>query len=138
MHFIVTLSMIIRIPLRFEGSKGEKTLYSLFDSGATYSCISEESVEDLEDIIKLHTPLRLATASDATYMEIKYTTRLDFYHEDVRLSDEFLVVPALSEEVIIGAATMQKWRLKLDFENDRVIVDPRVAKLILIKLIKID
>ncbi len=135
---IVTLSMIIRIPLRFEGSKGDKTLYALFDSGATYSCISEESVEDLEDIIKLHTPLRLATASDATYMEIKYTTRLDFYHEDVRLSDEFLVVPALSEEVIIGAATMQKWRLKLDFENDRVIVDPRVAKLILINLIKRD
>ncbi len=130
--------MIIRVPLRFEGSKGEKTLYALFDSGATYSCISEESVENLEEIIKLHTPLRLATASNATYMEIKYTTRLDFYHEDVRLSDEFLVVPGLSEEVIIGAATMQKWRLKLDFENDRVIVDPRVAKLILINLIKKD
>ena len=130
--------MIIRIPLRFEGSKGEKTLYSLFDSGATYSCISEESVENSEDLIKLHTPLRLATASDATFMEITYTTRLDFYHEDVRLSDEFLVVPGLSEEAIIGAATMQKWRLKLDFENDRVIVDPRVAKLILINLIKRD
>lgn len=130
--------MIIRIPLRFEGSKGEKNLYSLFDSGATYSCISEESVEDLEELIKLHTPMRLATASDATFMEIKNTTRLDFYYEDVRLSDEFLVVPGLSEEVIIGAATMQKWRLKLDFENDRVIVDPRVAKLILINLIKRD
>jgi hypothetical protein len=130
--------MIIRIPLRFEGSKGEKNLYALFDSGATYSCISEESVEDLEELIKLHTPLHPATASDATFMEITYTTRLDFYHEDVRLSDEFLVVPGLSEEVIIGAATMQKWRLTLDFKNDRVIVDPRVAKLILINLIKRD
>ncbi len=62
-------------------------------------------------------------------MEITHRTTLDFYHEDVRLSDEFLVVPGLSEEIIIGAATMQKWRLKLDFENDRVIVDPRAAKL---------
>ncbi len=130
--------MIIRIPLRFEGSKGEKNLYALFDSGATYSCISEESVEDLEELIKLHTPIRLATASDATFMEITYTTRLDFYHEDIHLSDEFLFVPGLSEEVIIGAATMQKWRLKLDFENDRVIADPRAAKLILINLIKKD
>lgn len=129
--------MIIRIPLKFEGSKGERTLYSFFDSGATYSCISEESA-DLEELIKLHTPSRLATASDATFMEIKHTTRLDFYHEGVRLSDEFLIVPGLSEEVIIGAATMQKWRLKLDFENDRVIVDPRAAKLILINLIKRD
>ena len=30
---------IIRIPMRFEGSKGEKILYTLFDSGATFSCI---------------------------------------------------------------------------------------------------
>ena len=130
--------MIIRIPLRFEGSKGEKNLYALFDSGATYSCISEESVQDLEELIKLHTPMRLATASAATFMEITQRTTLDFYHEEVRLLDEFLVVPGLSEEVIIGAATMQKWRLKLDFENDKVIVDPRVSKLILINLIKKD
>ncbi len=134
----VTLSMIIRIPLRFEGSKGEKNLYALFDSGATYSCISEESVADLEELITLHRPLRLATASTATFMEITQRTTLDFYHDEVRLSDEFLVVPGLSEEVIIGAATMQKWRLKLDFEHDNVIVDPQVAKLILINLIKKD
>lgn len=128
--------MIIKIPLRFEGSKGEKILYSLFDSRATYSCIAEEHADELANLEKLHTPLRLATASDATFMEINYTTRLDFYHDDFRLSDEFLVVPGLSEDVIIGAATMQKWRLKLDFENDTVIVDPRAAKLILINLIK--
>ena len=130
--------MIIRIPLRFEGSKGVKNLYALFDSGATYSCISENSVEDLEELLQLHTPLRLSTASTATFMEITHRTTLDFYHEDVRLSDEFLVVPGLSEEVIIGASTMQKWRLKLDFEHDKVIVDPLVAKLILINLIKRD
>ena len=110
----------------------------MFDSGATYSCINESLVEDLEILTPLHTPMRLATASDHTYMEINNRSTLDFYHEDVRLSDEFLVVPGLSEEVIIGAATMQKWRLKLDFEHDNVIVDPRVAKLILINLIKKD
>ncbi len=127
--------MIIRLPLRFEGSKGEKNLYALFDSGATYSCINNEIVEDLEILTPLHTPMKLATASDSTYIEITNRVTLDFYHEDVRLSDEFLVVPGLSEEVIIGANTMQKWRLKLDFEHDTVIVDPRVAKLILINLI---
>ncbi len=130
--------MIIRLPMRFEGSRGEKVLYALFDSGATYSCINAELVESLEILTPLHTPMRLATASDHTYMEIDNTCRLDFYHEDVRLSDEFLVVPGLSEQVIIGATTMQKWKLKLDFEHDKVIVDPRVAKLILINLIKKD
>jgi hypothetical protein len=29
---------------------------------------------------------------------------------------------------------MQKWRIKLDFENDRIIVDPKVVKLILKEL----
>lgn len=130
------VKMIIRLPLRFEGSKGEKHLYALFDSGANYSCINETLVENLEMLIPIHTPMRLATASDNTYMEITNRTTLDFYHEDIRLSDEFLVVPGLSEEVIIGVNTMQKWRLKLDFEHDTVIVDPRVAKLILINLIR--
>ncbi len=130
--------MIIRLPLRFEGSKGEKYLYALFDSGATYSCINETLVEDIEILTPLHTPMKLATASKDTYMEISNRSTIDFYHEDIRLSDEFLVVPGLSEEVIIGANTMQKWRLKLDFENDNVIVDPRVAKLILINLIRKD
>lgn len=128
--------MVIRIPLRFEGSKGEKNLYALFDSGATYSCIDDKLLADLEIQTPLHTPMRLATASSDTYMEIHNTCRLDFYHEDIRLSDEFLVVASLSEDVIIGAATMQKWRIKLDFEHDTVIVDPAVAKLILINLIK--
>lgn len=77
---------VIKLPLRFEGSKKDKTLCTLFDSGANLSCIS----------------------------------------------DEFLVIPGLSEEAIIGAATMQKWRIKLDFENVRVIVDPKVAKLQLV------
>jgi hypothetical protein len=48
------------------------------------------------------------------------------------VSDEFLVVPGLSEEAVIGAATMQKWRIKLDFEHDTVHVDPKVAKMQLI------
>jgi len=42
-----------------------------------------------------------------------------------------LLMMTLSEDVIIGAATMQKWRLKLDFEQDRVIVDQMVTRLML-------
>ncbi|MGE9312806.1 hypothetical protein ACLOAU_14245 [Niabella sp. CJ426] len=40
------------------------------------------------------------------FIEVKYAVRLDFYINDVLLSDEFLVVPNLSEEAIIGAATL--------------------------------
>lgn len=125
---------IIKIPVYFEGSLGEKTLMCLFDSGATFSCISEEAITRLEDAIKLRKPLEVATAALNSYLKITHCTRLDFYINDVRLSDEFMVIPGLSEEVILGVNTFQKWRIKLDFEHDTVIVDPKVAKAMLKKM----
>lgn len=130
--------MILRIPLLSEGSKKSRNLCALFDSGASYSCINESIAEELEIFTHLHTPLKLATASEHVFMEIVNRVTLDFYKDDIRLSDEFLVVPSLSEEVVIGATTMQKWRIKPDFEHDTVIIDPKVAKLILINLIRKD
>lgn len=128
--------MVLRFPLLFEGSKSSKNLYALFDSGATYSCINEDKAEELEIFTPFHTPMRLA--SEHVFMEITNSVRLDFYKDDIRLSDEFLVVPNLSEDVVIGATTMQKWRIKLDFEHDTIIIDPKVAKLILINLTRKD
>ncbi len=122
---------IIKLPLRFEGSLGEKTLYALFDSGASFSCISLEAIENLEKKVKMRHPLEVATAAKGTYLRIEHAIRLDFYYNDIRLSDEFMVIPGLSEEVILGVNTFQKWRIKLDFEHDTVIIDPKVAKAIL-------
>jgi hypothetical protein len=76
---------------------------------------------------------KLATAGTGHYIEIKESITLDFYINDVLLSDEFLLVPDLREDAIIGAATMRKWRIKLDFNHDQVVVDPIVAKLQLIQ-----
>ena len=123
---------IIKHPLLYVGSKGEKTLYTLFDSGANLSCIHPDYIKDLETPDPLGRIRQLSTASVGHYIEIKERVTLDFYINDVLLSDEFLVVPGLTEEAILGAATLQKWRIKLDFEHDQVIVDPKVAKLQLI------
>ena len=123
---------VIKLPLLYVGSKGEHRLYSLFDTGANLSCINPEFVEKLGNAEGLGRTRRIATASEGHYIEINQVMRLDFYINDVLLSDEFLVVPGLSEEAIIGAATMQKWRIKLDFEHDTVHVDPKVAKMQLI------
>ena len=35
---------------------------------------------------------------------------------------------------MIGAATMQKWRMKLDYDNEEVIIDPKVTKLRLLHI----
>lgn len=123
---------IIKLPLRYEASQGDKILYTLFDSGANLSCIAENMVEGLSVLDKLYEPRLLATAGEGHFIKVTHRVTLDFYINDVHLSDEFLVVPGLSEEAIIGAATMQKWKIKLDFDSDQVVVDPKVAKLQLI------
>jgi predicted aspartyl protease len=123
---------VIKLPLLYVGSKGEKRLYTLFDSGANLSCLSPEFVAQLAVPENLGRERKIATASEAHFIVIKERVTLDFYIEDVLLSDEFLIVPGLSEEAIIGAATLQKWRIKLDFEHDTVHVDPKVAKMQLI------
>ena len=123
---------VIKLPLLYVGSKGEKNIYTLFDSGANLSCIHPDLIKDIETPVNLGRVRRVATASENHFIEIKQVVRLDFYIHDILLSDEFLLVPGLSEEAIIGAATLQKWRIKLDFEHDTVIVDPKVAKLQLI------
>jgi predicted aspartyl protease len=122
---------IIKLPLRYEGSKGEKVLYTLFDSGATFSCIAPEQATELATLEKMRHPLEIATAANGFFLKITHVIRLDFYYNDIRLSDEFMVVPSLSEDVIVGANTLQKWRIKLDFEHDTIIIDPKVAKAIL-------
>jgi len=119
---------IIAKKLKLAGSKGEKELESLFDSGFTYSCIEKGVAQKLEMLTPLPTPFTLGTAKKGEEVEVKAHVALVFYLNGYRFSDEFMVIPDLAEEVIIGASTMQKWRFKLDFENEEVIIDPRVTK----------
>ena len=123
---------IIKTPLLFVGSLGEKHIYTLYDSGANLSCIHPDILDNLEIPVSLGRTRKVGTASEGHFIEVTEAVRLDFYMDDVLLSDEFLVIPGLSEEAIIGAATMQKWRIKLDFEHDKAIVDPKVAKMQLV------
>lgn len=58
----------IKIPLHFEGSLGEKTGYSLFDSGASFSCVTPEFLENVELAVKMHRPLEIATAAAGSYL----------------------------------------------------------------------
>lgn len=123
--------MVLYRDLTFEGAKETRTLKTLFDSGASYSCVRQDIAEALTIPIPLKNPLKLYTASEGHYLEIVSQVLLVFYYEDFRLSDEFLVVPSLSEEVIIGASTMQKWRIKLNFEADAIEIPPTAKTAIL-------
>ena len=120
---------VIEKEIKLVGSKGEHELVGLFDSGATYSCIDRDLAEELEILIPLPSPLSLETAEAGRMVEVKERVSLDFHLDGYRFSDEFMVIPDLSSQLIIGAKTMQAWRFKLDFEADEVIIDPRVTRL---------
>ena len=126
---------IIRLPMLFRGALHDKHLYCLFDSGANYSFIRKDLAEQLETLSPLHKPMRLATADSNNFMQVNYRIATNFsVTNDVELSDEFYVLDDLSEEVVIGALTIQKWKMKLDFEHDRVEVDPRMAKMQIVEI----
>jgi len=120
---------IIARNIRLVGSKGEQEIKGLFDSGATYSCIEKALAEKLGVIDVLPEPMRFETAKEGESVEAREVVRLNFYLDDYHFSDEFMVIPGLSEKLIIGTTTMQKWRFKLDFEREEVIIDPRVTRL---------
>jgi len=123
---------VIQQAIRLEGSKGKKKLMALFDSGATYSCIAPAVARGLETIIPLPEPMKFGTAEGGRKVSARARVSLNFYLNGYRFSDEFMIIENLSEPVIIGAKTLQAWRMKLDFEHDKVIIDPRVTKLRLI------
>jgi len=120
---------VIEKELRLVGSKGERTVKAIFDSGASYSCIKPELAKELGMVEPLPEPMDFGTAKEGESLSAKEAIRLNFYIDGYRFSDEFMLIPNLSEPVLIGAKTLQAWRLKLNFETDEVIIDPGVTKL---------
>jgi hypothetical protein len=125
---------VIEKKLKLLGTKGNAEVVALFDSGASYSFIQPELARKLELPVRLAALRSFGTARKGHRLTARERITLDFALDGLRLSDEFLLLPGMSDAVIIGAATMQKWRMKLDFEHDRVILDPRVAKLRLVEI----
>lgn len=120
---------IIERTIRLEGPLGERDVTALFDSGASVSCIRPELAKELEPPIPLRIPLIVSTADKKNNMPVNEKVSLEFYIDGYRFWTEFFLVSDLSEDVIIGATTLQQWRFKLDFEKEEVIIDPRVTRM---------
>ncbi len=115
--------------IKLEGSKGEVEKNALFDGGSTYSCIRPDIAKKIEVITPLPKPMEFDTAKNGEKVIANESIRINFYINGLRLSDEFMIIDNLSEDVIIGAKTMQAWRMKLDYDKEEVIIDPKVTKL---------
>jgi len=120
--------------LKIEGDKGSAEAETLFDTGATSSFMRREKAEKVATILPLPHPKRFELAETGKGIEVTEGIRIDFIIDGTTLSDEVFVADNLSEEFIIGASTLQKWRIKLDLENDVVILDEKAVKMKLVLL----
>ena len=125
---------LIMKQLKIEGDKGSDEASTLFDTGATSSFMRREKAEKVATILPLPHPKRFELAEKGKGIEVTEGIRIDFIIDGTTLSDEVFVVDNLSEEFIIGASTLQKWRITLDLENDEVIIDEKAVKMKLVLL----
>lgn len=120
--------MNIQFSILFEGSKTDKELLAVFDPGTLYSFLPENFIEEIGRLSRLPEPRLLEIASEERQVLISHGTCAGFTINNLRLSDEFMSLPGNSAHAIIGVTTIRKWRMKLDFENNAVIINPEVAK----------
>lgn len=106
---------VIQKNIELVGSMGRRQVLALFDSGATYSCIKPDLAGELDLVASLPEPKVFGTAKDGDHLTARERISLDFILEGYTFSDEFMLIPGLSERIVIGTATLQKWRMKLDF-----------------------
>jgi predicted aspartyl protease len=125
----VTFMGILVKQVTLRGDKGQVELDGMFDTGATYSVIRKDIAEQIATVIPLDEPIALRTAEQGRQLTVTHRVVLTIWLNGYRLSDEFLVLEELSRPVLIGAATMQKWRIRLDMANEEVIVDPTATEL---------
>ena len=119
----VIMSLISK-PLILAGSKGRKKVTALFDSGASYSCISRKAAEEIAHLEPMVQPMAFETAEKDGIITADYRITVGFY-----FTDELFVIDGLSENLIIGATTMQKWKIRLDFDREEVLYDKKMHRL---------
>ncbi|HEX2629913.1 MAG TPA: hypothetical protein VHM26_12900 [Chitinophagaceae bacterium] len=120
--------MNIQIPILFRGSKSNKELLAIFDPETLYSFLPESFIEEIGRLSQLPNPRLLKIASKDQQLLITHGTCAGFTINNLKLSDEFMSFPGNLDHAIIGITTIRKWRMKLDPENNAVIINPEVAK----------
>ena len=111
-----------------KGDKGERRFYALWDNGSSESFIRRDLAEKVATISKLRTPKEFEMGK-GTLVVKESTPIVDVEVEGYNLFWHFLVFPDLSEELVIGADFLQRWKIKLDPENENIIINPKALKL---------
>ncbi|MFQ5770975.1 MAG: retropepsin-like aspartic protease [bacterium] len=122
------MGLIIK-QLILEGDKGKKEIAALFDTGASASFIRRDVAKNLATIVRLPKSWRFVQGDGKNEIIIQESIMVHLTINDVTVFQQIFVANELSEELIIGADTMQHWKIRLDPENEDVIIDKKVTEL---------
>ena len=127
----VIIMSLMEEQVMLKGNRGRERVLALFDSGASYSCIRKDVAERLGQPELLDEPMEFTTADPGAVITATRSIHLSFFFTDTerRFTDEFIVLETLSESLIIGAKTMQAWKIRLDFDQEEILYDRKMHKL---------
>ncbi len=86
---------------------------AVFDSGSHHSIIQEAKLPPKTLVHKYAKTETLKTAGVGGRLHISGRTLLIIHIGSKRVSDEVLVSPDLSKDMLVGAGTMQKWDISI-------------------------
>jgi hypothetical protein len=125
---------LIQKKLILEGDKGKQEVVALFDTGASASFIRKDIAKDVATIVKLPTAWTFVQGDGKHEITINNCINVNLTVNEITVFQQILVADELSEELIIGADTMQRWKIRLDPEKEDVIIDKKALELKLVSL----
>lgn len=90
---------------------------AVFDTGAHPTIIREDRLPQGAAVVRRPSRQRLRTAAQGGTLDIVGGTILILTVGGRMIQDEALVSPNLSQEMLIGAGTMQKWDITIRNQN---------------------
>jgi len=113
--------------IKVSGNKGSKEVRALFDSGASESFIHADIAKQVSSAIRLPSPKTFEMGRGT--LKVARAMIGDVQLNGATLFATLLVVPHLTEEVILCADFFQRWKIRLSPETEEVILDPDALKL---------
>jgi hypothetical protein len=98
------------------------TVRAVFDSGSFYTIVREDKVPGGGNVGRLKKPRTFRAAAKGASLSATGEVYLVLTIGDRQVDDVALVSPQLSQEMLIGAGTMQKWDISIVTRKGRTDV----------------
>jgi hypothetical protein len=99
------------------------TVNAVFDSGSFFTVLREDKVPAGATVVRRKTPRVFRTAAAGGQLSVIGEVPLLISIRGSEIEDSALVSSELSQEMLIGAGTMQKWDISIVNRNGRTDVE---------------